>query len=790
MGDQQRRTELSPYYLLRDPVEAEFAEIPPESEAPFRGYWRVVVKHRKLILSLLALTVATTAAVTFTLKPQYSAVATIQIERQAPDIAPVAEVKQRETDTYDKYDYYQTQYEILESRTIAAKTVKALGLEDDQRFRQGYTGGFSKVVVSAVKDFFGSFFPKSSDEPSAHSDVDPDLIERYRNSLSIEPIRNSRLVDIRFTTRFADLSAQLANRHVEEYVTASLGQRLETTLKAKDFLEAELAKVKDRVDGSVTALNKFRKDKNIISLDGGDDDIVSTRLTDLNERHTEAEADRIRLEGQYSLIQGRSEESLPDVLASPLVQQLKQELASVEAERANLGKKFKPGYPKMAQAVAREASLKQRLAAEISKIVSGIESSYLAARNREEQLDKQLLSQKDQVLAQKDIGADYDTLKRDVDTAQQLYSSLLQRLKDLDVAGEIKVTNVSVVDKAEIPQRASSPKPLLNLTIATLLGAMLGVGIAFFLEYLDDTLKTPEDLEHKLGLPALGVVPAFTTNMPGYGRKRFPLESLAKLPLVKGENGASGKDLVTHTDPRSPVSEAYRTIRTAILLSSADNPPKVILFTSGCAGEGKTVTAVNQALTLAQAGGRVLLIDGDIRKPRLHRLFNLPNGHGLSTYLTAQSSLAAVIHPITLNGSDHDTSAGAPIHPERQQLGGELHVIPAGPLPPNPAELVGSARMRETLDALRAQYDYILIDTPPVLPVTDAVLMSTMSDGVVLIVRAQDTPIDVTRRSRDRLTRARAKILGVVLNDVDVTSAEYGRYYRYQYSYYAERESA
>jgi capsular exopolysaccharide synthesis family protein len=226
------------------------------------------------------------------------------------------------------------------------------------------------------------------------------------------------------------------------------------------------------------------------------------------------------------------------------------------------------------------------------------------------------------------------------------------------------------------------------------------------------------------------------------------------------------------------IAEAYRTIRTGVLLSSADNPPQVILFTSGSAGEGKTVTAVNQALTLAQAGARVLLIDADIRKPRLHKLFNLSNGHGLSTYLTGQSDLERIIYEVAPNGNGTDGEVAG--------VACKLYVLPSGPLPPNPAELVGSQRMRETLKTLREHFDYIVIDTPPVLPVTDAVLLATMSDGVVLVVRGQDTPTDVAVKSRDRLEYVRAKILGVVLNDVDVTSGDYHHYHRYYYSYYAD----
>lgn len=791
MADSPR--ELSPYRVLRDPMPPEraYAAVDfAEEEVHLREYWRVLVKHRRLVLAVFLVLVATTAIVTFTTDPLYTGAATIQIERQAPKFAPVQEVQQFDaTLGSDKYDYYQTQYEILKSRTVAARVIKALGLDADPRFRgDTKSEGLITSVLRSVRSLFSR--PKSNASAPEELGVAPPLIDQYLGMLIIGPVRNSRLVKVSFTSKFPGFSAEVANRHVEEYTNASLEQRLGMTLKAKEFLEKELAKAKDRIDATEAALNKFRKDKDVISLGGDKTDIVSERLGDLNAKFTEAQAERIRLEGQYELIKKRDYESLPDVISSPLVSQLKQAVAKIEGERAELAKKFKPGYPRMAETIAGEAEAQARLDAEIRKIVAGIESSYLAAKTREEKLGVQLEQQRQTALAQKDVGADYDTLKRDVDTARSLYANLLQRLKDVDVAEEIKVSNISVVDPASPPIRPSQPKKLRNLMLASILGLVVGAGLAFFLEYLDNTVKTPEDVEQRLGLPTLGVVPSFDTPALAYGgydrRKSHARSSGAG--TVSGGGGSNGRltELVVSSHPNSVVSEAYRAIRTGILLSSADNPPQVILVTSGSAREGKTVTAINQALTLAQAGGRVLMIDADIRKPRLHKVFNLPNGHGLSTYLSGQSPLERIVHEVSLKGhggfplGGNGDAAGA--------SGGQLSVIPSGPMPPNPAELLGSRRMRETLETLRGDYDYVVIDTPPVLPVTDTILLAALSDGVILVVRGQETPIDVAVKSRDRLTYARAKILGVVLNDVDVTSGDYYQYQRYYYSYYADQD--
>lgn len=791
--------DLSPYRILRDPLpdapgwgtDPSVAYGMEEQGIHLRDYLRVVLKHRRMIAAIFVVAVISTGVICFTMEPRYTGSATLQIERQAPKVAPVQGVEQVESAAPDKYDYYQTQYEILGSRTIAARVIRELALEGDARFRKDGEGG---LIASFLRRARVLIIGEPDEPPLGVLGVPSDLIDQYIDALSIEPVRNSRLVKLMFTSESAELAAEVANRHIDEYVASSLDQRLEMTLRAKEFLEAELAKAKERVDIAEVALNKFRKENAIVSLDGGRSDVVNVRLGDLNEAFTQAQTDRIGLEAQYQLIKSREYESLPDVLASGLVSQLKGEISKLEVERADLEKRYRPAFPKMKEAIAREAQAKQRLNAEVRKIVAGVESSYLAAKKREAELGRELDAQREKALHQKDVGSEYDTLQRDVETARGLYANLLERLKDVDVAEEIKVSNVVVVDRAALPGEPSSPRTLLNLALAAALGIFGGTGIAFLLEYLDRTVKTPEDVEQRLRLPSLGVIPAFDNALSSYGYGG----SHARIAAHRGEaNGARGgralvktgekkpavsHEMIVERDPRSVVAEAYRAVRTAILMSQSETPPQVVLFTSSAAGEGKTVTAVNQAITLAHAGGRVLLIDADIRKPRIHQVFNVPNGQGLSTYLAGQSELGNVIHSIPVNGFPRDADDPSGLH-------GALEVIPSGPLPPNPAELLGSRRMLEAMKILRTRYDYVIVDTPPVLPVTDAVLLARACDGVVLVVRGQETPLDVVAKSRDRLTQARAKILGVVLNDVDVTGGDYSDYYQYSYSYYASGDA-
>jgi capsular exopolysaccharide synthesis family protein len=353
----------------------------------------------------------------------------------------------------------------------------------------------------------------------------------------------------------------------------------------------------------------------------------------------------------------------------------------------------------------------------------------------------------------------YAILAREVDTNRQLYDSVLQRMKEMGVAAELRASNVSIIDKAELPHTPSRPKKLQSLLLSALVALIGGVSLAFLLESLDNTLKTPEEVEHYLRLPNLGILPDFVSSE----WQRYAPQKLLALPPRLPRSLASGKEpeLVVSHHSFSVVKEAFRTLRTAILLSRAGASPKTILFTSGIHGEGKTVTVLNSAMAFAEMGVPVLVIDADLRRPNCHRLLWMENGLGLTEVLTGQTNPMEVIRPTGIN---------------------HLFLLSAGSLPPNPAELVGSKKMQETVASLREQYDYILIDSPPVIQVSDALLLSTIVDGVVLVVSSQETPKYVVREARSRLSYARAKILGVTLNRVNLRRGDYAYYYG---SYYA-----
>ncbi len=784
---------LARYYTLDNPLveraefNLDFRPSPGGFGQHLRHSWGVLVRYRGMIAGIVLVVLFAVGIATFMMEPQFTASVTLQIDPTGPKVAPVQEVQQAESERWDHSEYYETQYKILASPSIAARTIQGLHLDD----HSGFTDDSKFAFLAALFQRLKSFLPKSEGIPEVsptENGLPRALIDRYLDKLQVRPVWKSRLVTVSFTSRDPALSAEVANRHTQEFVDASLERRLSTTIRAKEFLEQEIDKSRERVVGAEAALNAYRRKHQIVSVESDQGDIVSERLADLNRRFTEAQAARIDLESKFRLVGRRDYEGLPEVVGSQLVQLLKQRVAEAEQQRAELGKKFGRAYPAMAEAVAREAQVNERLQAEIRKIVDSIESAYLAAATREKEIGAQLEAQRQIALEQKDIGSEYGTLKRDMETTRDLYSNLLQRLKDVDVAEEIKMSNVSVIDSAAMPAEPSSPNWGINLGLALFAGLFGSLALAFLRDHLDDTLKAPEQAEERLGVAVLGMVPSFAENRNGYGDgdgkvPAHPPAAAAGWRLISENGGAEQSsrasndlrgELVLSKRPQSAIAEAYRTIQTGILLSSAERPPRVILFTSSLEAEGKTVTAVNMAIAFAGSGARVLLIDADIRKPRIHELFGIPDGLGLSNYLTGQVSLDSVLHEVAPDGQGADGNG-------RGLSAGRLCVLPTGPRAPNPAELLGSQAMSELLGVLRERFEFIIVDSPPVLPVTDAVRLAALSDGVVLVVRADETPAGAAVRSFDRLDRAQAKILGLVLNDGSLDRGH--PYYSYSYSY-------
>ena len=764
--------EPSPYFVRRsappsdDVITINSYEVIDEPLFSLAECLRVLRQHRWLILAATSAALVAAFVFALTRTPIYTAEAILMIERQAPRVLKAQEDTQTApVDYYGAAEFYKTQYELLRSRDLAAMALRASGVDarlnakEQQAIEESAKGLLGKLQA----DFTG---PSSGATPRESRPSIPSVIGSYLSMLSVTPVPGTSLVRIGFSTPDAKLSAELANLHTAAYSRYGIEMRAKANQHALDFLHGKLLDLKERVEKSEAALNDYRKNKGIISLDDKEN-LVVDRLTDLNNRLTEAEADRIALEAQVQVIRKGDYGSLPANAGSTMVQGLKGELSRLQLEYIQLSKDFKPGYPRLDKVKAQIETVHNQLSSEVSAEARRVESAYQAARSKETELRRRLEEQKKTTFELKDSGVQYAILAREVDTNRQLYDSVLQRMKEMGVAAEVRTSNVYVMEKAEVPSAPSYPRKQRLLLLGLLLGLAGGIGVAFLLDRLDNTLKTPAESEHYLRLPNLAVIPDFL-KLNGAASAYLP-HHLRKL-LLRADDGKrtrpnDGKELILEHHPLSVIAESYRSLRTALLLSRAAERPRSLLFTSATRHEGKTATAVNSAIMFAQMGLRTVLVDADLRRPRCHKVLSLEKDLGLTEVLTGHVTLDQVARATP---TEH------------------FYFIGSGSLPPNPAELLGSAKMREIVEALSRDYDCVVFDSPPVMPVTDAVLVAGIVDGVVIVVDSQRTAKQLIREVRTKLVNFNAKILGVVLNRVDTQRAGYAQYYSHYTNYYNE----
>jgi polysaccharide biosynthesis transport protein len=546
--------------------------------------------------------------------------------------------------------------------------------------------------------------------------------------------------------------------------------RSRTNEEASTFLQRKLTELKQRIQQSEAVLNGYRRDKGIISIDDKQN-VVVERLLDLNKSLTAAEADRIGLEAQVHTIRGRNSDELPAVLSSEVISTLKSDLGRLEAEYASLSREFKPGYPALDNLRARIEETRRRLGTEIRNQVRAVEAPYLVAKAKEAELRARMEEQKRLTLNLNDAAVQYAILAREVDMNRQLYDGVLQRLKEIGVAAEDRSSNTYVMGQAEPPTAPSYPNKPLSLLIALCMGPAAGLALACLLERVDNTFKSSEEAERYLHLPSLAVVPDFallngTQNVTRGGYlSRLVGSAKVELPFrltKQAEN--TERQLLSDHHPMSIVTEAYRALRSSLLLSQAGGAPQVMLVTSAVCGEGKTTSLINTAIIFAQMDIRVLIIDADLRRPRCHTFLKMQRTVGLTEHLAGQVELHKAIAPTRI---------------------GNLSLMSSGSSPPNPAELLGSKKMQDTLQELRGQYQLILIDSSPVMAVSDALVLSTHTDGVLLVIGSK-TPKQLVKRASTRLTTMHTKTLGLLLNRADIRKRDFGNYYHQYYDYYQD----
>ena len=721
----------------------------------------VLAARWRLVAAFVAAGLLGMAIVTLLLERRYTATVVVHVENDTPHVTKIDQVAAQPS-YLESVEYFQDQVGLLKSRTLMAAVIRDLGLRDDPHFKPQPPGLVARVVGFAtglVVRLGGTAPPPPTAETKPAEDGIPGgTIDRYAANLEVKPIPNSRLIQVRATARDPDLAQAIANAHANEYIRRTLQAKFELTGEARRYLDQEIERVRKEVDTTETALDRFRGEHGIVAADDAQGNAVVERLGDLSRRLTNAQAQRIELEAQHQLIQGRDYDSIPAVLQNSLIQTLKADLSRLESHEAELDRIFLDGNPELQQVHAQTRQTRARLQQEMGRTIGGVESQYLAAKNTEEALRAELERQQGTVLDLKAVSGQYVKLDQAVQANRNLYAALLQRAGETEVVRGVQLSNITVLDPAERPTLPSRPNAVLNLLFGLALGLVLGIGTAAVLENIDTSLKTPADVERVLALPTLGVIPDFRRV------GAIDLAARRRLPDRRAANGTG----------TSMAAEVFRTLRTSILFFDPEHPPRTMLVTSSQAGEGKTATVVNLALSLAQQGARVLLVDADMRKPRCHHALGLPEGAGLSEYLLGEVETADVTRLVALPGARKRPANGA------AAPGAQLAFIPSGRVVQQSAELLSSARMRAALAAAAEGYDMVLVDSPPIFPVADASLVATMVDGVVLVVRGERTPRHLTREAIARLRFMQAKVLGVVLNGVDPGGPEYA----YRYAYY------
>jgi len=586
-------------------------------------------------------------------------------------------------------------------------------------------------------------------------------------NLTVKRVPNSRLLDVTFEATDPVLAARIVNAHLHNFIEQNFRSRFEAATQASNWLAGQLNEMKIKVENSEDARLAYERDNQIWSL-GEKGDISTDTLAELNKQLTDAQADRINKEAVYQLAQAGNYDAIAAVRNSAVIQDILKQQTKLSATYADALNQYGPKFPKVLRIQAQMKDLDKLLAREKGNIANQVEADYRGARQRELLLQKALDQQKAETNQTAEKLVQYNILNREAEANKQLYDGMLQKLKEAGISAGLQSSNIRVVDPALIPNEPSSPNKRRNIMLSVLIGLLGGIGLALVREYMDNTVKTPDDIETLARLPSLAVVPAMANSN---GKRHGRFSKLLRTPVLASKEARA--ELISHNMPQSQMSEAFRALRTSLLLSQADHPPQVILMTSALPREGKTTAAVNLAVTLAQLGDKTLLVDADLRKPGINRALSLVDGKhaGLSSYLAGVSTLDLITVP----------------HPAIPNLS----AIPTGPIPPNPADLLSSRRLTELIAELRTRYKFVVIDSPPIMAATDAVILSVLVDGVLMVVRSGETPKEAFTRTRDLLASVKCHMLGVVLNAVDAASPDYYysyRYYPYSYGGYGREE--
>lgn len=688
-------------------------------------YLRIGFRWKWWILGAVALALLVGIILTLLATPLYTAATRLEISREASRIVEVGEVEPvgRAADT----EFYQTQYGLLESRAMAERVARDLRLADDPAF-------FAAFDRADLVDGSGGAGAVGRDERQGLA------ASILLANVSVSPIRLSSLVDVGWTSPDPALSARVANAWANAFIQYNLERRFEATAYARQFLEDRLGQVRRRLEESERQLVGYASNQALINIPAGEASeggsapersLTADSLVALNAALSDATAERIRAESRLRQLGAGA---VQEALQNSAITTMRGQRAQAAAEYERLLTQFEPGYPAAQALAAQIRELDQSIAREEARVQTSLRNEYRDSVERERALASRVEGLKQNFMDQRRRSIQYNIYQRDVDTNRELYNGLLQRYKEIGVTGGVGNNNIAVVDTAQVPGAPSYPRPIVNILVSLLAGLVIGVGLAFIREQLDESITDPSDLERRIGLPMLGAIPKTTIEEP-----RSELR-----------------------DPKSGLTEAYLSVQSSLAFSSDHGIPKSLMVTSTRASEGKSTTAYAIAYSIARGGARTILIDADMRSPSVHHDLGLGNDCGLSNYLSGTDNVDSLIQ-----------------HKDDEPMA----ILTAGPQPPNAAELLRGQRLEALLAELSAKFDHIIIDSPPVMGLADAPTIASRTEGTVFVIEARSIKVRIAKRAIDRLRQGQARLLGTVLTKFSASSAHFGYGYDYGYGY-------
>lgn len=730
-------------------LNSDIMPVKPFSET-IEEYWKIIKRRWPLAVLIILVVVGVRMFQAYRQVPVYLAKGTIMIEQENQNILNL-----RYMPAYSDWrnEYLNTQLRILTSRSLAKNVVEDLRL----------------LESSASKD--EALLEKQASSLKTENQANPlsGAISGFLGSLTTDHIDGTRVVVVSFVSTNPEYAALAVNTLFENFIDFNLQLKTESTKQASDFLFNQIDDLRKNLSQKERELQEYGKRKELFYLSNRDTTVVE-KFGDLNKALTSAQINRVNMEAIYRELKGKRFEDYPEVRRNPLIQSLKQQYSSLETEYRKKAQIFRESYPEMKRIKTQMDAIQQSIRKETvdggQKALKEAETNYQSALKKENSLNEMLDQQKSEVVSTKTDAIYYNSLKIEVTNLGALLNHLVKMQKESLLTSRmegLQTSNIKVIDPAEIPRRPITSSKQQVFLVSLMIGLFLGGGLIFVLDWLDKTLKTPEEVERSLQIPSIGIVPALGSNSKNdyyaysYGQnKQKPKKQIKQI------------ELANVVDPESSIAESYRNIRTSILLSTAEGPPKVMNVCSALPQEGKTSTIVNLAVSFTNLGKKVLIIDGDMRKPKIRSIFHLKNAGGLSSFLVGKTKIDDVFFETDIPN---------------------LYVIPSGPVPPNPAELLDSSKMKVLVHKMKEFFDFVFIDSPPLIGIVDPVIISRHSEGTLLVIWGGKTSKKVVEKAKAELEKYNIKILGVVLNNLNLKKTGGYGYYQYSYNYkYRYRE--